>query len=456
MLLTVKMAASRWCRTCRLIFFSGTLGALAQDASDAEFSPSRGARALQKVRCNIDRLDAADPAAEGRFAQEFYGNKPVLISNVGRIPEGFQKQDLKAAFGKEFVAVNFGHQYAQTGTSYEKMQLSNFLENITAEATAGRFVFSQGQTLNKERLDSIWQTPAFRALVRQVVPGWAPFDSKTGSGMRRWKRARNKDHCPAQVDGGPCFATLTVGGIGAGIPMHFHMDSMLQVLYGEKYWLLCPGDAIPSPGFAVNDSLLVIRSSWGKPGVSKNWLECLQQPGETLYVPEGWYHGVMNLKETVAVGMQVSSTEGWLGQLFDIQKQTAEVEELERQEKAAENLVEEHPTLAEAWLRLTKISMGLKRPPEKTKRAAMAAAEANPRSIEAQVLLAKAMLELGEPAAANQAFARAEELAPLGWSESSPWVATSFQVLQQAFFDAGMRTERQHAVGLSEGRTAEL
>ena len=32
--------------------------------------------------------------------------------------------------------------------------------------------------------------------------------------------------------------------------------------------------------------------------------ECMQHPGEVMYVPEGWYHAVINVGDTVAVAGQ--------------------------------------------------------------------------------------------------------------------------------------------------------
>jgi tetratricopeptide (TPR) repeat protein len=32
--------------------------------------------------------------------------------------------------------------------------------------------------------------------------------------------------------------------------------------------------------------------------------ECIQQPGDILYIPEGWYHAVLNLDDVVAVTFQ--------------------------------------------------------------------------------------------------------------------------------------------------------
>jgi len=37
------------------------------------------------------------------------------------------------------------------------------------------------------------------------------------------------------------------------------------------------------------------------------WIECIQYPGDTIFVPGAWWHAVMNLDHTVAITENVSN-----------------------------------------------------------------------------------------------------------------------------------------------------
>ena len=41
--------------------------------------------------------------------------------------------------------------------------------------------------------------------------------------------------------------------------------------------------------------------------------ECIQQPGEVLYVPTNWYHGVINLDASIGVAVEVGDYTELLG-----------------------------------------------------------------------------------------------------------------------------------------------
>jgi histone arginine demethylase JMJD6 len=85
------------------------------------------------------------------------------------------------------------------------------------------------------------------------------------------------------------------------------------VLLGRKRWVLFPpetpkniakGIDVINKGEddeAVNyfvDILPRIKKKWGH---MYKILEFTQQPGETVFVPGGWWHAVINLDDTVAV-----------------------------------------------------------------------------------------------------------------------------------------------------------
>lgn len=117
----------------------------------------------------------------------------------------------------------------------------------------------------------------------------------------------------------PPWRWILYGPEGSGAP--FHIDprgtsAWNTVIYGKKRWALYPRNIQP-PGVGPHDddyydapsSLkwlmniypLILRKEL-KP------LECLQLPGETLFLPSGWWHQVYNTEETMAVTHNFAST----------------------------------------------------------------------------------------------------------------------------------------------------
>lgn len=40
-------------------------------------------------------------------------------------------------------------------------------------------------------------------------------------------------------------------------------------------------------------------------------LECIQEPGDLVYIPASWAHGVLNLAESVGFAIEFGFDDGW-------------------------------------------------------------------------------------------------------------------------------------------------
>jgi len=43
------------------------------------------------------------------------------------------------------------------------------------------------------------------------------------------------------------------------------------------------------------------------PTLTQRPVECVQKAGEILFIPTGWFHGVLNLEDTVAVAVEIGA-----------------------------------------------------------------------------------------------------------------------------------------------------
>jgi len=98
--------------------------------------------------------------------------------------------------------------------------------------------------------------------------------------------------------------TLALGGSRSGMLFHSHNVAWCALVYGRKRWLFYDDETFQEPPWANNYDMLVnqyvhdkhFRDWWGRRG----W-ECVQEPGELMYIPAYFEHAVMNIGETIGI-----------------------------------------------------------------------------------------------------------------------------------------------------------
>ena len=97
---------------------------------------------------------------------------------------------------------------------------------------------------------------------------------------------------------------------GTGIPFHGHNAAWLHLIQGTKLWHFYPPDRTPPVEAVDSEGGVTGHPSWITnllPTLedAEKPLEYLQHAGETVYVPEGWWHATQNIAGEEASAGQV-------------------------------------------------------------------------------------------------------------------------------------------------------
>jgi Cupin-like domain/Tetratricopeptide repeat len=103
------------------------------------------------------------------------------------------------------------------------------------------------------------------------------------------------------------FATLDVVKMhigcnvscSSGSSFHYHDASWNELLYGKKQWFLYPPSKFPKVGFSPTANLNEWLASTfaGMTDATDSPVEVIQEAGQVLYIPEGYYHATRTLSD---------------------------------------------------------------------------------------------------------------------------------------------------------------
>ncbi|XP_048252971.1 uncharacterized protein LOC124133842 isoform X1 [Haliotis rufescens] len=228
--------------------------------------------------CDIDRV-YADEITEQRFEKEYRFKKPLLVKfrNGAKDWTDPEKWTLKSLISQ------YGQWRLYSGSSLELVRRggngymgSSFEDYVNA-------MMSEGSDVEKE--------PPY-------VFDRAFYDDTDLSDTL---------HLPSflTVDTDLEDSLFFLGSTGTGVSFHNHADAWNAVIFGRKRWFLYNFDQNPpggvTPGYGQLDWF---QNLYPNLTTDQKPTECIQEPGEILYVPEGVYHGTINLGDTIAIGIQ--------------------------------------------------------------------------------------------------------------------------------------------------------
>ena len=107
----------------------------------------------------------------------------------------------------------------------------------------------------------------------------------------------------AGVGDTPFRVALQIGPPGAGAPVQYHKAAIDVLAYGRKRWaLLPPPDAIFSikpvrQWFAHEHAHYAALAEAG----NITMLECMQEPGDILFIPDSWGFGALHVQESIGL-----------------------------------------------------------------------------------------------------------------------------------------------------------
>lgn len=229
------------------------------------------------TKCTVDRRDASDLTVK-EFEKEYRFKKPVIV----RFPNGAKDWTNPKKWSLSSLKQEYGQWYVLSGNSLEIVRKGG---NGDVQSSFTEFVDSLMQ--DKDEIGE-----PFYIFDRMFYN-----DSSLPRTLKPPKYFEIKDGIDDSI--------FFLGASSSGVSFHKHADAWNGVIYGQKRWFLYPTTHTPPggvyPGFTQMEWYSKVYPSLTEDHAP---MECVQEAGEILYLPEGTYHGTINLGDTVAIGIQ--------------------------------------------------------------------------------------------------------------------------------------------------------
>lgn len=241
--------------------------------------------ALARRAAPVPRIDMVDTLSGPEFFRRYYlRHRPVLIRGAiagsvavrtwtpRRLAERFGEQRIEITAGREGDP-DYETNFRTTATS---VSLREFVDRLVAEP--------EGNDFYLVARNDFFRNPAFRPLRRELGAPADIVDAETtlSGAVKLW-----------------------IGPAGTLTPLHFDQHSILfgQVFGRKRFWLIPPFDAprlylrrrfYSAVDMEAPDLIRYPRFAGARV------TEVVVEPGDLLFLPAGWFHGVRSLDVSIS------------------------------------------------------------------------------------------------------------------------------------------------------------
>lgn len=237
-------------------------------------------KALVTERCDLDVLAVPDIQS---FVFDYLAlQRPVLIRNATSVHSMKKLYQLwqRSKFKQEFGALIFNE--------VEVPYAESFGYDTTRKTSVKEFM-AKMRRYNEDYAGMAPDLIPHPTYIFESLPPNSPL-------LSEFKTPSVLDEEITHIS--PLKTQFYLGPPLSGAPVHFHRNAWNLLIYGQKRWFLYP----PDRAFYSKEPVW----EWWKETYQKSpdALECIQYPGDLVFVPDMWGHAVINLREGVGVASE--------------------------------------------------------------------------------------------------------------------------------------------------------
>ena len=266
------------------------------DCAVPEWAPAKPEE-LAEVDLGVDYCDwevRSTVPSDDEFREKYWQQAPVIVRNFTAswpATERWHKQQLWERYGEREVSTFDSDTYLVSHSKWVPNRLADFLKKEVCEEK----VLSKEQQLHQEY---VFDKDGIFGSVPELLEDYnhPPFITQFFDEAVHEKFSRY----------------FLVGASMSGINYHSHTDAYNGLVHGRKRWFVYDHAKMRDPPFRSHGTLRWMREVLPTLPPDQRPLQCMQQAGDLIYVPQGYWHGTINLGETIGVsGQFVRNTNKW-------------------------------------------------------------------------------------------------------------------------------------------------